>query len=242
VRTSWGDQLKVQGLFATQTPQGVGIDGPDVSPLEARGGTTPPIKPSERFIDALAFAARRHADQLRKGTHVPYIAHLLGVTSIVLEYGATEEEAIGALLHDAVEDQKATLREISARFGKNVAEIVAGCSDTDVDPKPPWRPRKEAYIAHVRSAKSSVQLVSAADKLHNARSIVQDYRAVGEAVWQRFNGGRDGTLWYYRALASAFMSTGSPLAAELDQAVSELEELATRAEGAPRTGPAGSAG
>ncbi len=180
---------------------------------------------TSRFDDALEFAAVRHSDQLRKGTKIPYIAHLLGVTSIALEHGANEDEAIAALLHDAVEDQKATLQEIRARFGNAVAGIVAGCSDTDVIPKPPWRERKEAYIAHIATASPSVQLVSAADKLHNASAILRDYRDVGEALWERFNGGRDGTLWYYRALADAFRTAGAPLAEELDRVVSELEDV-----------------
>ena len=178
-----------------------------------------------RFNDALQFAAERHADHVRKGTSIPYIAHLLGVASIALEYGANENEAIAALLHDAVEDQKATLQEIRDRFGAAVADTVAGCSDTDVIPKPAWRVRKEAYIAHIPTASLSVQLVSAADKLHNARAILRDYRDVGEALWGRFNGGRDGTLWYYRALVNTFRTVGSPLVDELDRVVSELERL-----------------
>jgi (p)ppGpp synthase/HD superfamily hydrolase len=179
-----------------------------------------------RFQDALQFAAERHRGQVRKGTDIPYIAHLLGVASIALEHGANEDEAIAALLHDAVEDQKAKLTEIRERFGAVVAEIVEGCSDTDAAPKPPWRPRKEAYIAHLAVASRSVRLVSAADKLHNARTILFDYRANGEALWSRFKGGRE-TLWYYRELAKAFQAAGStPLIDELDRVVSELERLA----------------
>ncbi len=187
------------------------------------------MKLTSRFNRALEFATARHADHLRKGTQIPYIAHLLAVASIALEYGASEDEAIAALLHDAVEDQKATLQEIRAHFGEAVADIVVGCSDTDVVPKPPWRERKEAYIAHIVTASPSVQLVSAADKLHNASAILRDYRDVGEALWGRFNGGRDGTLWYYRALADAFRTAGSPLADELDRVVSELESLTSAA-------------
>ena len=184
------------------------------------------MKLTSRFNDAFEFAAVRHAGHVRKGTNIPYIAHLLGVASIALEYGANEDEAIAALLHDAVEDQKATLQEIRDRFGAAVAGIVAGCSDTDVEPKPDWRPRKEAYVAHIPTASPSVQLVSAADKLHNARAILRDYRDVGEALWGRFNGGRDGTLWYYRALVEAFRAAGSmPLVEELDRVVSELEAV-----------------
>lgn len=184
------------------------------------------MKLTSRFNNALDFAALRHADHVRKGTEIPYVAHLLGVASIALEYGANEDEAMAALLHDAVEDQKATLEEIRDRFGAAVADIVAGCSDTDVVPKPEWRARKEAYVAHIRTASPSIQLVSASDKLQNARAILRDYRNVGEALWGRFNGGRDGTLWYYRALVNAFRNVGSLIVDELDRVVSELEAVA----------------
>jgi (p)ppGpp synthase/HD superfamily hydrolase len=181
---------------------------------------------SATFEDALTFAVRRHAGQLRKGTNIPYATHLLAVCSVVLEHGGDEEEAIAALLHDAVEDQKATLDEIRDRFGARVAEIVAGCSDTDVVPKPPWRERKEAYIAHLASASPSTRLVSAADKLHNARSILFDYRLHGEALWDRFSASRDETLWYYRSVVDALRAAGStPLVDELDRVVTEMEEI-----------------
>jgi GTP pyrophosphokinase len=181
---------------------------------------------SQRFIDALTFATTLHANQIRKGSGVPYISHLLGVTSIALEHGANEDEAIAALLHDAIEDQggAATREEIRRRFGDMVTEIVNGCTDADTTPKPPWQQRKEAYIAHIPTASTSVRLVSAADKLHNARSILTDYYIVGEAVWKRFQGGKEGTLWYYRSLVVAFRQAGSsPLIDELERVVSELE-------------------
>ena len=184
---------------------------------------------SARFEAALPFAAGLHRDQVRKGTNTPYVSHLLGVAAIVLEHGGNEDEAIAALLHDAVEDQGGppTLRAIHDRFGGAVAAIVAGCTDTDLVPKPPWRPRKEAYVAHVASASPSVRLVSAADKLHNARTILADYRRHGDAVWERFSGGKEGSLWYYRALVDAFRAHGrTPLLDELDRVVSELERLA----------------
>jgi len=182
-----------------------------------------------RFEDALAYAAGLHRQQRRKGTEVPYVAHLLAVASIALEHGADEDEAIAALLHDAVEDQGGapTLEAIRGRYGEKVADIVAGCTDTDQMPKPPWRRRKEDYVAHVATASPSVRLVSAADKLHNARSILADYRRLGERVFSRFSGGRNGTLWYYRALVNAFRAHGSsPLVEELERTVSELERLA----------------
>lgn len=184
--------------------------------------------PSTRFEEGLVFANQLHAKQVRKGTPIPYIAHLLAVASLALEHGANEDEAIAALLHDAVEDQggAATLAEIRRRFGDNVAQIVSECSDTDVIPKPPWRERKEAYIAHVVTASSSVRLVSACDKLHNARSTLLDYRVIGEEVWSRFRGGKQGLLWYFRSLVETFRVAGnSPLIEELDRTVSELEHL-----------------
>ena len=181
-----------------------------------------------RFQEALRYATKLHADQLRKGTSVPYVAHLLSVAGIVLDYGGREDEAIAALLHDSIEDQGGaeTGEEIRARFGDAVFEIVTGCSDTIGRPKPPWRERKEAYLAHIVHASPSVLLVSAADKLHNARSILMDYRTEGEALWTRFKGDRVGTLWYYRALVSAYRLAGStPLVDELDRVVTELEKL-----------------
>jgi (p)ppGpp synthase/HD superfamily hydrolase len=191
---------------------------------------------TSRFSEALRLACDLHRVQSRKGTQTPYVAHLLGVASIALEHGATEDESIAALLHDAVEDQggAATATLIEDRFGKVVADIVRECSDTDVVPKPPWRRRKEAYIDHVRTANASVRLVSACDKLHNARTLVSDYRDVGEALWARFAGGREGTLWYYRALVEAFEAHGrSRLIEELGRVVSELERL-SRLEGETR--------
>ncbi len=184
---------------------------------------------SPHFQEALVFAAQLHAGQTRKGTTVPYIAHLLAVCSIVLEHAGNEDEAIAALLHDAVEDQggASTREAIRRRFGDVVVAIVDGCTDTDVIPKPPWKARKEAYIAHLRTAPASVRLVSAADKLHNARTVLADYRLLGDALWQRFTGGKDGTLWYYRAVTNALRQAGTtPLIEELERVVSELERLA----------------
>src|SRR5262249_43734156 len=152
-----------------------------------------------------------HSGQMRKASGIPYIAHLLGVASIALEYGANEDEAIGALLHDAAEDAggRGRLEDIRLRFGDAVAAIVEGWTHTVQTPKPEWRKRKEDYIAHVAMASPSVRLVSAADKLHNARAILRDYRRIGEELWPRFNGGREGTLWYYRELVKAFRQAGT---------------------------------
>ena len=185
---------------------------------------------SFRFESALAYAARFHAGQLRKGTSIPYISHPLGVASIVFEYGGTEDEAIAGLLHDVIEDGggKQAREEIRQLFGSNVVAIVDGCTDTDKTPKPPWKPRKIAYIAHLPQESKSVLLVSAADKLHNARAILADYRVLGERLWKRFNGGRE-NLWHYRELVNAFKATRKHprLVKELNRVVSELETLAS---------------
>ena len=183
---------------------------------------------SSRFTEALVYATALHAEQQRKISGEPYLAHLLAVSALVMEYGGTEDEAIAALLHDAAEDQggRATLAEIHHRFGAEVADIVESCSDTFVTPKPPWHERKEAFIARLHDATVSVQRVTAADKLHNARSIMREYRRQGEAVWQCFRGGREGTLWYFRAVIEALRQAGNgPLVEELDRAVRELEQL-----------------
>ena len=186
---------------------------------------------SERLIDALGVAARLHAGQQRKGSSVPYLTHLLGTCSIALDYGAGEDEAIAALLHDAIEDVQPTAdaRAAVAAFGPEVLRIVEGCTDSDVHPKPPWRERKEGYVDDLADADAPILLVSAADKLHNARSIVTDLRHHGEATWERFNGGRDGSLWYYRALVGAFRANPAhppDLVNELDRTVGEMESLA----------------
>lgn len=184
---------------------------------------------SPLFQDALVYACQQHNGQWRKATKIPYFAHVMAVAAIALEYGATEEEAIAALLHDVVEDcgGQARAAEIRARFGTAVVATVLGCTDTDQVPKPPWQARKDQYIAHLPEASPSTLLVSAADKLANARSIVSDYRFLGEGLWDRFSGGREGTLWYYRTLADTLLRLrGDRLAGELDRVVREMETLA----------------
>ena len=184
---------------------------------------------SAKFDGALGFASTLHRQQVRKGSGVPYVAHLLAVASIALEHGADEEEAIAALLHDSIEDQsngnpEGLKNRIRKNFGEKVLAIVEGCTDAETIPKPPWRERKEQYIAHLAVASPSVLLVSASDKLHNARSILSDLLTVGAEVWSRFKGGRDGTLWYYRALVAAFEARGrSALTDELHRVVTEIE-------------------
>ena len=184
---------------------------------------------SSRFSDALSYVAALHAGQRRKVSGEPYFSHLLAVAAIVMEYGGNEDEAIAALLHDAVEDQGGRRRstEIRGRFGTAVAEIVDGCTDTAESPKPPWRQRKESHIARLRDASPSVRLVVAADKLHNALSLQREYRRRGESLWGFFHGGRDGTLWYYRAVTDALkQAAATPIVEELDRAVEELRLLA----------------
>jgi GTP pyrophosphokinase len=190
---------------------------------------------SEQFESALVFAARLHASQRRKGTDIPYVSHLLAVASLVLEHGGTEDEAIAALLHDAVEDQggQETLDRIRERFGDGVADIVDACTDAYGEPKPPWRARKEAYLASIPLKSMAARRVSLADKIHNARAILSDYRVVGESLWPRFNAGKRGTLWYYRSLAEAFGQSGpEPLASELMRVVVEIERLSGGFDGA----------
>jgi (p)ppGpp synthase/HD superfamily hydrolase len=184
---------------------------------------------TRRFDFALQFASALHHNQYRKGTKIPYISHLMAVAALVLEAGGDEELAIAALLHDAVEDQggAATANTIRRLFGERVAHIIAECSDTDMEPKPPWRMRKEAYITHLKTASEDAILISAADKLHNARAILADYRTLGDDLWKRFNATKADQLWYYRELVRAFRAWGSnALVEEFDRVVSEIERLA----------------
>jgi len=186
---------------------------------------------TRRFEDALIFAIHLHADQKRKSSGVPYIAHLLAVASLVLESGGDEDLVIAALLHDAVEDQGglATLLEIQRRFGERVARIVDGCSDASEQPKPPWRPRKEAHLERLHHADWDVRRVALADKLHNARSLLEDIRRDGVISLERFRGGRDGTLWYYQSAVALFQETDpGPWADELGRVVAEIESLIDR--------------
>jgi (p)ppGpp synthase/HD superfamily hydrolase len=179
-----------------------------------------------RFSQALVYAADAHKEQTRKGTSVPYVAHVLAVAALALENGASEDEAIAALLHDTVEDcgGESRLREVGERFGTSVAEIVLGCTDTMETPKPPWRARKEAWLHTLDGASPSVLLVAACDKLHNIRSLLVAVRNDGEAAWARFKGGKEGTLWYYRAALATLKRCGvSPrLAHEIEISLEEL--------------------
>jgi (p)ppGpp synthase/HD superfamily hydrolase len=185
---------------------------------------------TNRFVEALGYAAELHLHQRRKGKGQPYVGHLLGVAAIVIQHGGGEDEVIAALLHDAVEDQGGLPRldEIREKFGARVARVVDGCTDSyEVSgEKRDWLERKRAYIAKVAHESADVQLVSAADKLANAREILADYRVEGDAVFSRFQGRKEGTLWYYRALVDVFRRPDpNPLIDELDRVVTELESL-----------------
>ncbi len=196
--------------------------------------TTNPHHDAERWrrlAEAANFAVTIHAGQTRKGPGgIPYIGHLLGVASLVLDHGGDEEQAIAGLLHDAIEDagiqQEAVIAE---RFGSRVVRIVRACTDADTLPKPPWRERKKAYVAHLESVGSDALLVSACDKLHNVRAICTDLRNYGLAVYARFTGEQDGTLWYYRTLSETFSRRlPGALAVDLAEAVREMERLTIR--------------
>jgi (p)ppGpp synthase/HD superfamily hydrolase len=178
-----------------------------------------------RFDEALRYAHDLHRDQTRKGTPIPYISHLMTVSALVIEHGGNEDQAIGALLHDAAEDRGGaeTLEEIRRRFGDAVALIVHDCTDAWTEPKPDWRPRKEAYLDKLPMKPEASLLVSLADKVHNAEAILFDYRALGDALWPRFNGGREGTRWYYQSLAKVFAEKlPGQLSDRLSQAVSSF--------------------
>lgn len=182
---------------------------------------------TDRFSSAVTLALDLHRTQKRKLSGTPFAAHLLRVAGTVLEHGADEDTAIAAVLHDAIEDQGGPkAREVICdRFGRRVADIVDECSDTDETPKPPWRERKERYLAHLAEASHSARLISAADKLDNVRSLLSSYRQAGDAVWEHFRGGKDGTLWYFRAVCRILRQTGpQSLTDELSRAVEEFKK------------------
>lgn len=184
---------------------------------------------TQRYLDGVALALDLHRNQVRKGTTVPYAAHLLSVSALALEHGADEDEAISALLHDAAEDQGGapTIDAIRARFGDRVADIVEGCSDSLTGDKLPWRARKEAYLAHLATASASIALVSGCDKLHNARSILADLYRIGATLWERFTASRDEILWYYASLCNSLETSNSPVVPELRRAVAAIHQYVT---------------
>ena len=181
-----------------------------------------------RFPDALSLAATSFSGVRRKATGIPYIAHLLWVTATVAEHGGSEDQLIAAVLHDYLEDvEGSSAAELEQRFGAHVSWLVCELSDTTSRPKPPWRERKERYLAHLPDASLEVKLISAADKLHNILSCVRDYQTDGEALFQRFRGGREGTLWYFRQVHLA-LGAGwpHPIVDELGEQVRLLHQLA----------------
>ncbi len=184
---------------------------------------------TDKFSKAVSVANYAHYDQTRKGTEIPYIAHPLAVASLAIEFGATEDQAIAALLHDAIEDGGAEYKQVILEaFGESILAMVQGCTDGVPDAngeKADWWDRKTAYLAHLEKASDDVLLVSGADKLHNARSIVIDLQEIGPAVFERFKAGMKGTLWYYRTLSDVFAKRNSPMAKQLEAAVSQMEKL-----------------
>lgn len=181
---------------------------------------------TEKFDEALVYAHELHREQPRKGGQLPYISHLLAVSSLVLEGGGDEEQAMAGLLHDALEDQgdKTSYEELEKRFGARVAGIVRACSDTEVVPKPPWRERKQVYLDSLAHEDDDVLLVSAADKLHNARATLADTLYSEADVWGRFNAGRSEQKWYYQELVQVFQDRlpHNPVVRELRRTVDAL--------------------
>lgn len=185
---------------------------------------------SSRLDDAVALAVDAFRPIRRKGTEIPYITHLFSVMALVGEHGGDEDQLIAAVLHDWLEDvEGAEEAELRRRFGDRVARMVSALSDATSHPKPPWRERKERYLAHLREEPAEVKLISAADKLHNCQCIRRDHTEVGAAVWNRFAGGRDGTLWYYQSLVGALgAGWAHPLHRRLGGEVEALLEEAAR--------------
>ncbi|UBF28012.1 HD domain-containing protein [Kovacikia minuta CCNUW1] len=184
------------------------------------------IQLTERFETALVYANHLHRSQYRKDGRVPYIAHLLSVAALVLENGGDEDQAIAALLHDAIEDQGGNaMREVMhQQFGDRVTAIVDGCTETDVTPKPDWKARKLAYLQRLQQADAEVRRVSLADKLHNARSLLASLDQEGEIVWSRFSGGKAGVLWYYRCLNEIYQATGDDyLSQEFQRVLTQID-------------------
>ena len=184
------------------------------------------VRLTRRFDEAFSYAHELHGEQTRKGTASPYVGHLMGVASIVLDDGGNEDEAIAALLHDAPEDHggRPRLEEIRSRFGDAVARIVEDCTDSWETPKAPWVERKKAYIEHARHLPPASLRVSAADKVHNSYAILRDLRNMGEKVWDRFNAGPDDVMSYYESLVRAYrQSGGGKLVDELERIVRGIQ-------------------
>lgn len=188
---------------------------------------------------AFDFAAREHQHQLRKSTQIPYLSHLMSVAALALENGGDEEQAIAGLLHDVIEDAEPSSRipyirsEIYKLFGSRVLNIVESCTDGEPDEqgiKPPWKPRKEAYLKRLETKDIDTLLVSCCDKLHNAKSILLDLENIGVSVFDRFTASREETIWYYRALSEIFLrklkkSKGEVAARQLHATVKLMENF-----------------
>ena len=187
------------------------------------------MKLTPRLGQALTLAIEAHEGQMRKGTNIPYISHPIAVASIALEHGADEDQAIAALLHDAIEDGGANYENrIRVQFGDRVVGIVNGCTDgvpNDSGQKAPWEERKLKYIKHLSEASDDVLLVSGSDKLHNARSIVEDLISSGQSVYDRFTATKAQTLWYYESLSKIFEEKGTPISRAFKDAVNRMKTL-----------------
>jgi GTP pyrophosphokinase len=207
-------------------------------PGSAKNESTP-LHFTARLAGAVEYARHLHIER-RKGTGIPYMAHLFGVASLVMGeagltgFPVTEDMVIAALLHDAVEDHggAARLEDIRQNFGEDVARMVDGLSDSlaeDPAGKEPWEQRKQRYIARVRQEADDVRLISAADKLYNARTMLEDYRLIGAEVWRRFRRGRDLQMWYFENILDAFKSAGKTrIVDELERVVAELKQISAR--------------
>ena len=180
---------------------------------------------THRFDKALGYASEVHRLHLRKGTDIPYLSHLMGVSSLVLEYGGDEDQAIAGLLHDAMEDAGGDrrLQHIQMEFGDDVATLVADCTDSWAEPKPEWHPRKMAYIASMAHKPERSLIVSLADKTHNARAIVSDLNAIGDELWNRFTASKAETIWYYRSMADIFEQRLGNISHELGRCVQSMQ-------------------
>lgn len=195
-----------------------------------------PDQLTERFYQALQFTFKLHGRDTRKASSVPYMAHLLAVCALTQQDGGDEDEAIAALLHDALEDKpdETSREEIGLLFGDKVLKIVELSSDTPPGykggVKPPWRQRKETYLAHIRTSKPEMLRVTLADKVDNARAIYSDYQRLGEDLWKRFNAGREAQIWYYESAVDAFKTAGvhGPLLEELERLVIQIKDQPRR--------------
>ncbi len=187
------------------------------------------MKPGETIASAFEFAYAVHRDQFRKGSRIPYITHAMAVAALVGEFGGSDAQIAAALLHDTVEDGDGldTLAQLRDTFGDHVADLVFACSDAFVKPKPPWRERKQRFVEAMRTASPEVRLIVAADKLHNAMITLRDLRVEGDTVWQRFNGGREGSLWVYAEMVRALSQDWQhPILAYLAETVDALPRAA----------------